>query len=429
VKKTFSTDRELKALKPAEPKKTYDVFDARTRNLVVRVGALNTKNEFRRTFCLLSRFPGSANPVRHALGEYGQDLTLEQARKKTDEWRALIRKGVDPRLEERRAVEDNRRSRDLTFGVVVEDFLKRHVVKQRRAAQVEREIRRELIPAWRDKLVTGISRADVSDLVEAIADRPAPAQARNVFGHVSVFFNWAIGRDKYGLEVSPCDRLKPGRVIGEKKIRQRVLTDAEIRAFWQATGRMGYPYGPLMRLLLITGQRKSEIAESRWSEFKDRLLTIPPERFKSNAEHRVPLSPLAIEVLDTLPRFEGINTGDFLFSTTAGRQAVNGFSKAKSILDREMLVELRKADPQAELPGFVIHDVRRSVRTKLSALRVQTEIAEMVIGHGKKGLARIYDQHHFEPEMRHALELWASELRSIVEPPPENVVPLERARI
>jgi hypothetical protein len=136
-----------------------------------------------------------------------------------------------------------------------------------------------------------------------------------------------------------------------------------------------------------------------------------------------------MEILDTLPRFEGTSTGDFLFSTTAGRQAVNGFSKAKSILDREMLAILREADPQAELPGFVIHDVRRSVRTKLSALRVQTEIAEMVIGHGKKGLARIYDQHHFEPEMRHALELWAAELGSISNPPPENVVPLERARI
>ena len=342
---------------------------------------------------------------------------------------------------------------------MVEDFLKRHVKGQRRAAKVEREIRRELIPAWKDKQVTQITRGDVVALVEAIADRPAPYQARNVFGHVSVFFNWAIDRGKFGLEASPCDRLKPGRLIGEKKPRQRVLSDDEIFALWRATSRLGYPYGPLFRLLLITGQRKAEVGEARWIEFHpelarmlrerkpgeaidwsevDRQLkvwTVPPERFKSNSSHLVPLTDDALTVLETLPHFAGRNSGDHLFSTTFGRQPVNGFGRAKERLDRDMLRALkamartRGDDPRkVVLPDFVLHDIRRTVRTRLSSLRISERVAEMVIGHGKKGLARVYDQHEFADEMREALELWAGRLRSIVSPPPANVVSLQMER-
>lgn len=437
MKRTYSTDRELKALKPGE--QWIDVTDSKAPGLIVRVGPVNTKGAFRRTFCLAARFPGSSSRVRHSFGEYGQDMTLEEAREKAGEWRKLIRAGIDPRVEERKAAEaieaeavaEAARS-NRTFGVVIEDFLKRHVGGQRRAAQVEREIRRELVPVWRDKQVGEISRADVVTLVEAIADRPAPHQARNVFGHISVFFNWAIDRGKYGLETSPCDRLKSGRLIGEKKPRQRVLNDTEIAAFWKATERLGYPYGKLFRLLLVTGQRKSEVAEARWREFDlgAKLWTVPPERFKSDSTHLVPLSGDALDILDSLPRFTGKGAGDCLFSTTAGTMAVNGFSKAKSILDREMLAVLREADPGADLPPFVVHDLRRTVRTRLSSLRVPTEVAEMVIGHGKKGLNRVYDQHQFTDEMREALEAWAARLRSIVTPPtsPDNVIVLDRGR-
>ncbi len=272
---------------------------------------------------MVTRFPGSKNPTRHALGEYRVDnkgdLTLEEAREKAGEWRKLIRQNIDPREAERRGKEEGRpQASTLTFGAVIEEYLARHVKGQRRAATVEREIRSETIPAWKDKLVTEITRADVVALVEAIADRPAPYHAHNVFGHIRTFFNWAIDRGKYGLEASPCDRLKPGRLIGEKKPRQRVLSDDEIFALWRATSRLGYPYGPLFRLLLITGQRKAEVGEARWIEFHpelarmlrerkpgeaidwsevDRQLkvwTVPPERFKSDSSHLVPLTDDAL---------------------------------------------------------------------------------------------------------------------------------------
>ncbi len=438
-KRTYSTDREIKALKPFD--RWYDVKDEKTRNLMVRVGPRNGSGRFRRTFVMVTRFPGSKNPTRHAFGEYG-DLTLEEARARTDEWRALIRNNIDPRDALRQEKEAVSRKRDLTFGSVVEEYLKRHVTGQRRAVQVEREIRNELVPVWKDKQITEISRSDVVTLIEEIADRPAPYQAHNIFGHIRTFFNWAIDRGKYDLETSPCDRLKPARLIGEKKPRQRVLSDAEICAFLKGTERLGYPYGPLMSLLMVTGQRKSEVADARWREFHPELVkmlcerkpntkpiqwsklsddlkvwTVPPERFKSGSSHLVPLVGEALKILETLPLFYGSAADDYLFSTAAGSKAVNGFSKAKQRLDAEMLSILREISDDAELPAFVLHDVRRTVRTRLSALRISERVAEMVIGHGKKGLARVYDQHEFYDEMREALELWERKLTYLADQP------------
>jgi integrase len=117
-------------------------------------------------------------------------------------------------------------------------------------------------------------------------------------------------------------------VIGKKAVRTRILKDDELRLMWNAADVMGYPYGPLFRLLALTGQRKSEVAEARWSEFdlKVKLWTIPAQRMKADAAHAVPLSDDAIALLKSLPRF---HHGDHLFSTTFGKKAVNGFSKAR----------------------------------------------------------------------------------------------------
>lgn len=168
------------------------------------------------------------------------------------------------------------------------------------------------------------------------------------------------------MEISPCDRLRPGRLIGEKKPRQRVLSDGELTAFWRATRRLGYPYGSLFRLLAITGQRKGEVAETRWREFHPglaRLLrerkpgagrvdwgkigkslkvwSIPPEQFRSDPSHLVPLSDKALEIFESLPHCTGSNAGDHLFSSCFGAKPVNGFSNAKERLDRLMVLTVK----------------------------------------------------------------------------------------
>ena len=154
----------------------------------------------------------------------------------------------------------------------------------------------------------------------------------------------------------------------------------------------------------------------QWRELnlQKKLWMVPPERFKSNATHLVPLSDQAVAILRDLPRF---TKGDHIFTTTYGEKSVAGFSKSKVALDA-LMKERLGASP----PPWVIHDIRRTVRTLLASLRVSDTVAEMVIGHGRKGLQRVYDQHRYVDEMREALELWAARLRDIVTPPPENVV-------
>jgi integrase len=144
----------------------------------------------------------------------------------------------------------------------------------------------------------------------------------------------------------------------------------------------------------------------------------------------VPLTDDVLMLLKTLPRWK---TGDFLFSTNGGRRPVNGFSQAKRVLDRRMLHSLkalarkRRDQNSVELPDFVLHDLRRSVRTRLSSLRIADHVAEKVIGHGRRGIQATYDQHTYAAEMAEALNAWATLLRNIVSPP-SNVVPLRGVR-
>jgi hypothetical protein len=420
-------DRVIKALKPASQGRRYDVSDSVLPGLGVRVTENGTK-----TFVLVARFPGSNNPTRRALGEYGA-LTLEKARDKGRDWLALIRQGKDPKDEEARQRLAEQRQRANTFATVAEDFISEKLSTERKGAEVERDIRRVFMPAWGKRPITEISADDVRELVKAVRDRGASYQAHNLLGYARRLFAWAIDQQAYGLAASPCDRLKPKAIIGEKRARTRTLSDDEIRAFWRNASRMPYPYGPLCRLLLLVGQRHNEVAKATRDEFAPAgdLWAIGAERFKSDASHLVPLTDDARAVIASLPKFK---TGPFLFSTTFGAKPTVISDKAKSRLDARMLRTLkamarkRGDDPaRVELKPWVIHDLRRTLRTHLAALRIPDHVAEMVIGHGRKGLQRVYDQHRYINEMREALTLWAGRLRSIVDPAPANVVAIKRA--
>jgi integrase len=420
-------DRIVKALKPAPKGQRYDVSDSVLPGLAVRVTEAGTK-----TFVLVARFPGSPNPTRRALGEYGT-LTLENARQKGRDWLALIRQGKDPKAEEARQRLSELRQRANTFALVAEDFIKEKLATERKGAEVERDIRRVFMPAWGKRPITDISAQDVRELIKATKDRGATYQAHNLLGYARRLFSWAIDQQVYGIEASPCDRLKPKAIIGEKRARTRILSDDEMRAFWRSTSRMPYPYGPLCRLLLLTGQRHNEVAKATRDEFSTDgvLWAIGAERFKSDAPHMVPLTDDARAVIASLPKFK---TGGFLFSTTFGAKPTVISDKAKSRLDAQMLRTLRAIarkrgdDPaRVALKPWIIHDLRRTLRTHLAALRIPDHVAEMVIGHGRKGLQRVYDQHRYISEMREALALWAGRLRSIVEPAPANVIAIKRA--
>jgi integrase len=367
-----------------------------------------------RTFILLTRYPGSANPTRRALGEYNV-ISLEQARQKARHWQALIRRGIDPREEEERAKRAEHERRENSFARIAEDFIQLHLIgpdpnkpNQRTGPDTAHEIRLEFVSRFGDRSIDSITPRDIVTVIDAAKARGAPYRAHNLLAHVRRMFNWAIARRIYGIDHSPCDRMVPSQVIGPKLLRNRVLSDDELRALWNAAQAMGYPNGPWLQLLILTGQRRGEIVEGRWSEIDidKRIWRIPAERMKAKAAHVLPLTSDAVRILEKLLPFD---RGDFLFSTTFGKKPVSGFSKAKVRLEALMTAELKRP-----VEPFVIHDIRRTMRTGLSALPIPDLVRELVIAHSKPGLHKVYDQHAYFDEKRHALELWQARVREIV---------------
>jgi integrase len=392
--KKLLTDKSVMALKPARAGRRYIIGDVAVPGLGVRVTAHG-----HRTYILGARFPGSRHFVRRELGEVGV-ITLAAAREQARTWLVSIKSGVDP-TQQRATVELN----NTTFSHVAESFIQRHLLAQRKGHRVAREIRNELIKHWGDVPIKNVTRQMVVERIEAIVDRPAPRHAHTVYAHVRALYNWAIARGVYDLETSPCDRLRPIAFIGVKRVRERVLTDDELVRLWAATDH--YPYGHLTRLLLLCGARLNECARATWSEvdFVRRTLTVPAERFKANSVHVIPLSDDAMALLQSLPR-----RGDFIF-TSSGARPVGDFFAAKRRLDSAM-----------GIAPWQFHDLRRTFRTRLAELKVPDTVAELAIGHAKRGLRRVYDQHTYADEIRAAMEAWAARLRSIVAPEPETNV-------
>jgi integrase len=221
--------------------------------------------------------------------------------------------------------------------------------------------------------------------------------------------------------------LKPARIVGEKRSRERVLTDDEVFAFWRVTGRMSYPFGPACRLLLLSGLRLNEGADARWSEFDMRngVWIIPAARMKGRegraADHVVPITSEIASILESLPRFK---SGDYLFSTNFGKTPIYLSYRIKRRLDASMLRTLRAMahrrgeDPsKVTLPHFVNHDLRRTLRTGLSRLRIDRDIREAVLAHTRPGVEGVYDRYDYKDEKKDALERWAAHIQSLTVPP------------
>ncbi len=407
------------------------------------------------SFYVIKRLGKQGNPVRRKVGDYvikpdpdrrpeernALSAARERARRMIDQMDA----GIDPKEAEEAARRANVQARENSFGAVAEAFIADHVSGLRSKKDVEATIRRELInkrpktddePAfegWAKRPITSITRLEVMQRIGAMK-KTRPALARLTLVYIKQIFDWAIDQDVFGLEVSPTGTIHAKKVLGKPVVRDRVLSADEIRSLWavtdwaqEAPGTIGYPFAPFVRLLLLTGQRLREVAEARWREFDldAAVWVIPAERMKGDAAHEVPLSPLALENLKALPRGDA---GDFVFSTTSGRRPVSGFSKAKLRLDAA-IGSLRKGAGAEEMPAWRFHDLRRTLRTNLSALPIPALVAELVIAHSKPGLHKVYDLHAYSDEKRRALELWEAKLSAIVNPSPAgNVVQLASAR-
>jgi integrase len=426
------TDRAIKALKPAPKGKRYDVPDGRIPALRWRVNDKGVK-----TGVLTKRLPGKLHPTRLPVCVYDPvALPLQEGRAKALQWIELLNVGKDPRdieKEARKAEEAKRfaadREAQAGFSTVLEIFIEEYASKLRTGDAIAVRLRNEAAGVWRDRSVHSIDPDVVRALIIKIKKRPAPENARSVLDGLRMMAHWLVEEvepDKpYRMKVPFTIGIRPVKLIGSKAVGHRVFDDDELRALWAATEELGYPVGTMTRMLLYTGGRLREVSDAAYTEIKGDTWVIPPKRFKANVEHRVPITEDLRALLDELPRFK---SGDYLFSCKFGRAPIRGFSDAKRQLDKLM--------PEGT-ERWSFHATRRTVRTRLSGLQIPTRdkkntvpipdhVAELVIGHGRKGIQRHYDLEKYAPEIRAALEAWQAKLRLILNPA-DNVVALSVA--
>jgi integrase len=407
------TDAFLRSLKAAPAGKRIEHWDTNVPGFGIRITDRDV-----RSYVLYICWPGGSYS-RRTIGS-ADKMSLATARGIARDWNDKVAQGIDP--SHKAEAKRNEERKAITFSAVAEDYIAKNLADKRRGKNDAREIRAELVPHWRDKPVRDITRADVKKVVKGVADR-APTMAHLILSHAKRIFAWAIEEEVYGIDNSPAQVISARKLLGVKPWRERVLADHELRALCRACDTLAYPWGALFKLIVLTGTRLNEAAQARWGEFilnDDPVWIIPSERYKSGQVHRIPLSRDVVELLNGLPR----HGSDYLF-TFGGDIPVAAISKGKLRLDRLMAEELGQA-----VTPFVLHDLRRTVRTRLSELKVPEVIAEMVIGHGKRGLQRVYDQHEYISEQREALEDWARHLRAIVSPdvPADNVLSLRAKR-
>jgi integrase len=427
---------------PAAPRKdgkpTYvlhpDIGRGNVENLRLRVTSGGTK-----AWVLSARFPSNPrNPTLRRIGPW-PDIKLDEARDVAVRWNALIRKKIDPQDQaeaEVRAERDKRetaareeaRKRTGTFANVAEAYIAKRVAKMRSSRDVANLIRRALVKRWGGTPVTEISKTDVIDMLEDIEGASGTYAAHQAFSHGRTLFTWLLEREDpkrptLGITANPFIGVRPDKFISERKPRQRVLTDREIRLIWKATegeSTAVYPTGQFVRLLLILGVRRNELARATWPEFDLQKATwqLADTRVKNEETRVIPLPQMALDILNALPRFTG---GPYLLTASGGRAPWTSYDFSKKAVDRKV-ADLNGGQP---INNWRFHDLRRSMRTGLSAIpTISPIVAELMIGHRQQGLAKIYDLHAYGAEQRAGFEAWCARLRTIVEPQPDNVVAL-----
>ena len=355
----------------------------------------------------------------HTIGKHGAPWTPQVARNEAKRILGTVAGGGDPA-----ATRDERKAAG-TLAEAVARFKDMHIAKLRSSAAVNSLFDRFILPRIGTKVVCDVRRRDVAELLDDVEGRAGPRAADKTLAAVRSFFNWHARRDSDFISpiVPGMARTRPG-----ERARDRVLSDDEIRLLWPLLNdTRPLVFGAVLRVLLLTGQRRSEVAGMRWDELDtdDRLWTIPALRFKSGRLHAVPLTQPVWEIIAAQPRL-----GEYVFSTT-GRAPVSGYSKAKATLDSAMAAKLAERDGNDAMlpPRWTLHDLRRTAMSLMTRHGIPHFIADRVLGHALAGVGAVYDRHGYLAEKRHALETLARAMKDILNPHARNkVVPLAHAR-
>jgi integrase len=340
----------------------------------------------RKVFIVLYRAGGGGSPLRkYTVGPYGR-ITLHNARIEAQKVLAARLDGRDPATEK---LEARRRLTADIVPEVINLYGRLHLSQRRSGREVMQILQRNFVDRVGSRSVHSISKRDIIDLVNAVVDRGSPVAANKSLKVVKSFFNWCVGRAI--VERSPCEGI---RVPTVERSRDRVLSDDELAAIIRAARQLGGPYGAIVEVLALTGQRRDEVAQMSWDEvdLNHRVWMLPAARTKNDKPHIVQLSDRAVAVIGAQPR-----SGMFVFSRN-GVTPVGDFSSQK-----------RRLDGLCGVSDWRLHDLRRTVVSGMASLGVAPHVADKILNHVAgtiSGVAAVYQRHEFLNERRDALERW-----------------------
>jgi integrase len=381
-----------------------------------------------KVFVYQYRMGGRGSPVRrYTIGRHGQ-ITAEQARREAEVLALKVAQGSDP---QRLKTETNRIAIDLAFNAYIDRFHEAYLIKAWPSSHQDALslLRRYAVPVLGSKPLPDITRKDITAALSGTRNKVATPSL--LFATLRRMMRWAVNQGD--LDRSPIDGMD---APAKAPSRDRVLDDGEMLLVWKATAELGYPFGPLIRLLILTGARREEVAALDWSELDHgaQIWVLPPSRSKNGVAARQPLSTLAVAELDAIAKRQGKLAGwpksGLVFSTT-GNTSVSGYSRAKARLDRA-IAALAKKDEASPPPPWRLHDLRRTLATGLQRLGVRFEVTEAVLNHvsgSKGGVAGVYQRYDWAGEKAVAVQAWADHVSGLLTGADQtNVVQLSELR-
>jgi integrase len=395
------TDKAIAALRP-KPER-YEVWEGAGFGLRVSPGGA-------KAWVWVYHFAG--RPRRMTFGAYPA-TGLADARIKLAAARKLLERGIDPGDREVEARKAERTAE--TVAELAEAYLDKWArPRKRSAAEDERILRKDVIPAWGRRKAKDIARRDVIALLDRIVDRGSPIAANRTLALVRRMFGWAVSRDL--IPASPCAAVK---APAKENRRDRVLTTEEIARLWRALDDPETPISQPIRLALkfqlATAQRKGEVTDAEWREFDlaEGVWTIPAAKAKNGLPHRVPLSPLARAVLDAIPELHS----QWLFQSPRGGGPVGGQSVDHAMHRCRDALGVGDATP---------HDLRRTAASHMTSIGIGRLVVSKILNHAEPGITAVYDRYSYDAEKRAALAAWGARLEEIIgtRRSPENVVAL-----
>jgi integrase len=396
------TDMLLRNLKPQAQR--YMVWG--DHGLGVRVSPKGKKS-----FIYLYRFKEKSRFL--TLGDYPR-MSLADAHKAHAEARKKLEQGIDPGAEAVAEREEERKA--PTVATLADEYLEKWARPRKRSwREDERILQKDVLPVWGHRKAREITRRDVIRLLDEIVDRGAGIMANRTLAVIRKMFNFAVSRDI--VPVSPCLAV---RAPAPEQRRDRVLTTDEIRAFWHGLegAKMAEGTKLALKLQLVTGQRKAEIVTAAWNEidFTEKWWTIPAEKVKNRLPHRVPLSPLALELLQAAKNITS-NSPWIFPSPRAG----------KHITPEAVDHALRRPGLEALGFSFVPHDLRRTAATFMTgSCGIPRLVVSKILNHAEPHITSIYDRASYDKEKQMALDAWARKLQAIVAGTESKVIPLIR---